>query len=293
MLFSEVINMAHFSPLRYPGGKGKTYKYVRSLVKKNNIITYIEPFAGGAEVALQLLMNHDVKKIIINDFDPAIYALWRSVVFRADELIQMIEDVPITVEEWEKQKEIYNSKPIHDELIFGFATLFLNRANHAGIIKGGVTGGKNQTGNSKIDARFKKTSLIKRIQNIKKFKKQITICNYDAIDFIEQEIKKTKKSFTFFDPPYYVKGPGLYTNFYTHDDHVDLAKAIKDKMKNRYWILTYDIADEIKELYDDFELNKYYLNYSIKEPTQGQEFIFFSKKVKSENIGSYLRLVSN
>lgn len=283
--------MAHLSPLRYPGGKGKTYKYVRSLVQKNNITTYIEPFAGGAEVALQLLMNNDVKRIIINDFDPAIYALWRAVIYQADELIQLIKDVPITPEEWQKQKDIYNSQPVIDELKLGFATLFLNRANHGGVIKGGITGGKHQTGNSKIDARFNKKTLINRIRSIEKFKKRITVCNYDAIDFIEEEIKKTRKSLTFFDPPYYIKGPGLYTNFYTHDDHVALAQVIKSKMKNRYWILTYDIAEEIKQIYIDFKPKRYSLSYSISKPTKGEEFIFFSEKICSKDIGDYLRLI--
>ena len=34
--------------------------------------------------------------------------------------------------------------------------------------------------------------------------------------FIRLNISRTKNSFTFFDPPYYLKGPGLYTNFYNN-----------------------------------------------------------------------------
>ena len=57
--------MDNFSPLRYPGGKNKTYQYVKYLVENNNIDTYIEPFCGGAAVALKLLLNNDVKKIML------------------------------------------------------------------------------------------------------------------------------------------------------------------------------------------------------------------------------------
>lgn len=67
--------MANLSPLRYPGGKDKTYQYVKYLVHENNISTYIEPFAGGAAVALRLLLNGDVQKIIINDYDKSIFSL--------------------------------------------------------------------------------------------------------------------------------------------------------------------------------------------------------------------------
>lgn len=63
--------MDNFSPLRYPGGKNKTYQYVKYLVENNNIDTYIEPFCGGAAVALKLLLNNNVKRIMLNDLiDP-------------------------------------------------------------------------------------------------------------------------------------------------------------------------------------------------------------------------------
>ncbi len=38
--------MVGISPLRYPGGKDKTYNYIKHLVNINDISTYIEPFAG-------------------------------------------------------------------------------------------------------------------------------------------------------------------------------------------------------------------------------------------------------
>ncbi|EAG5355425.1 DNA adenine methylase, partial [Listeria monocytogenes] len=44
------------SPLRYPGGKTQLSSFVKNLLEINNIVggTYIEPFAGGAGVAIQL-----------------------------------------------------------------------------------------------------------------------------------------------------------------------------------------------------------------------------------------------
>ena len=59
-----------FSPLRYPGGKTQLYTLVREILIQNNLHgeTYVEPFAGGAGLALKLLINEDVKKILINDF---------------------------------------------------------------------------------------------------------------------------------------------------------------------------------------------------------------------------------
>ncbi len=283
--------MASLSPLRYPGGKDKTYKYVKHLVKQNNITTYIEPFAGGAAVALRLLFNGDVKRIIINDFDRSIYALWKTILTNVEPLVSLIRETPVTMDEWYKQKEIQNNKNSANELSLAFSTLFLNRTNRSGIIKAGVIGGKKQDGHYKLDCRFNKDNIIKRIEKIHSFRSHIKVYNMDAKDFIEGEIIRTRKSLTFFDPPYYIKGPDLYTNFYTQEDHVELAKMIKSVMNNRYWILTYDIAEQIEELYKKNRSTKYSLNYSIAAPSKGQEFMFFSKKIDMGDIKSFLNIV--
>ena len=49
--------MKSYSPLRYPGGKGQVYSFVEDLLIKNKLIgcTYIEPYAGGAGIAMRLL----------------------------------------------------------------------------------------------------------------------------------------------------------------------------------------------------------------------------------------------
>lgn len=283
--------MATLSPLRYPGGKDKTYQYVKYLVQENNITTYIEPFAGGAAVALRLLLNGDVRKIIINDYDRSIYALWHIILTNHKELINLIDSTEITMNEWYQQKDVQLDKENADEISLAFSTLFLNRTNRAGIIKAGVIGGKAQNGNYKLDCRFNKEEIIKRINNIADRADCIEIYNMDAQEFISTVIKRTRKSLTFFDPPYYDKGPDLYTNFYKHADHVNLANTIKNEMKNRYWILTYDIAEQIEAMYDGYEPQKYHLNYSIAKPTKGQEFIFFSKKVEPGPIELYLKVI--
>ena len=48
-----------YSPLRYPGGKGKISSFFSELFVANNLIggTYIEPYVGGGSIALSLLIN--------------------------------------------------------------------------------------------------------------------------------------------------------------------------------------------------------------------------------------------
>lgn len=160
------------SPLRYPGGKYKLYEYVETLVKENNCTTYIEPFCGGAAVALELLLKDVVKKIIINDVDYTIFCFWDSILNHTEEFVFLIRNTDVTIDEWNIQKNIRNNLENYNSLEIGFSTFFLNRTNRSGIIdKAGPIGGKDQNGNYKIDCRFNKEKLISQIEKIASYKK--------------------------------------------------------------------------------------------------------------------------
>lgn len=269
------------SPLRYPGGKFKLYKYIATLVQENGCTTYIEPFCGGTAVSLELLFNDVVKRVIINDYDYTIFCFWDSVLNNTEQFIDLIHNTDVTLQEWERQKEIRNNQRRHSTLEIGFSTFFLNRTNRSGIIdKAGPIGGKEQNGNYSIDCRFNKEKLIKQIKKIALYKDRIQLYNMEAIDFINKVILNTRNSFTFFDPPYYSKGPGLYTNFYIHDDHTNLAKHIVKKMKNRKWIVTYDNVNEIKSMYAQIDNIEFELQYTLQDKKTASEVMFFSKCIQ-------------
>ncbi|MCX8597456.1 MULTISPECIES: DNA adenine methylase [unclassified Gilliamella] len=274
--------VSSLSPLRYPGGKKQLEKFIVELfaLQEMENITYIEPFAGGSGLALSLLEKGVVNKLILNDYDVAIYAFWHSVLNNHDAFIRKIEDTSITIDEWERQKQIYSQRDNIDMLTLGFSTFFLNRTNRSGIIKAGAIGGRQQLGNYKIDCRFNKIALIKKIEKIASFKKKIKLTNLDATVFIKKVVKKipTEKAFIFFDPPYFKQGKDLYTNFYEENDHACLFKAI-DKLKKYKWIVTYDDAEQIRQLYQKYSGFLYSLNYSLAQKKKAQELMFYSQNV--------------
>ena len=281
--------MKNYSPLRYPGGKTQLYQYIKELVKINEATTYIEPFMGGMGVAIKLLINNEVEKIMVNDYDKAIYAFWYSVLHYPEELIALIKTTPITIEEWQKQRDIQRDKDNCTDLLqLGFSTLFLNRTNRSGILKAGVMGGVKQNGNYKLDCRFNKDKIIEKVKLISSLKSKIKLYNMDAEEFIKLNITKTKNSLTFFDPPYFVKGSSLYPSFYKKENHIDLSNTIKKHLKNKKWILTYDVIPDIYELYNEFRNKKYYLNYSVSKPNKGVEYMFYSNEIiipdKTDNL---------
>ncbi len=271
------------SPLRYPGGKTILYDKIKKILEENNLLecTYMEPFSGGSGLALKLLMNNDVKRIVINDYDFAIYSFWHNVLFDTDKFCEDIKNINVDLNEWEKQKEIYNNQNNYSIYEIGLATFFLNRTNRSGIIKGGPIGGKNQEGKYKIDCRFNKLVLINKIKDIGKYRNRIKLFNYDVNDFIKRVVMRQKKEnfFIYFDPPYIKKGPELYKNHFNYNEHTHLSENIKEKLAEKNWIVTYDKNDLVYKLYKNFRTFDFNLNYSAGNNKVGNEVMILSNSL--------------
>ncbi len=276
------------SPLRYPGGKAKLFPFFSQLINSNSLFGchYCEPYAGGAGLALKLLVDGFVDSAAINDIDCGIFSFWKSVFHTPDELCSRIERLPITIEEWKRQKRIWSRNDVSKPLELGLATYFLNRTNRSGIISGaGPIGGFDQCGKWKIDARFNKTNLISNILSISKLSNKITITNLDALVFIKENLNR-KKTLIYLDPPYYEKGQKLYTNFYNHNDHLVIASSLK-RVPSSNWVVSYDQAPEIRDAYSDFRCIEYNLNYSAATKTVGSEYIFLSDTLELPNVQGF------
>lgn len=269
------------SPLRYPGGKSVLTNYLSELIKLNKLhdSTYVEPYAGGAGAALNLLYKEFVPKIIINDADPLIYAFWYSVINETEAFCKKIMNSKISINVWERKKKIIKDIKNQSLLDVGFAAFYLNRTNRSGIINGGPIGGKHQIGKWKLDARFNKKSLIDRINKIAYYKERIEISNLDAIKLMSfLKKRKTEKKFYFLDPPYYDKGSDLYLNYYRPNDHQELSKHL-DAVSDEKWVLTYDNVKEISSLYHRRRSIYYDINYSAGSTRKGDEIIIFSDSI--------------
>jgi DNA adenine methylase len=266
----------HKTPLRYPGGKQKLTPFVREVLQQNHISEcYIEPYAGGAGVAIELLINTDVKKICLNDSDLGIYAFWYSILNENNKFCKEVLVASMTIDEWQRHKEII--KHPHDVSLFdlGFSTFFLNRCNRSGIIKAGVIGGQKQDGKYKMNARFSRNDLIRRIELIGRYKDAITITNMDAEDYIRQFIPHMPANcLVYLDPPYYNKANDLYFNAYNTSDHTRLAEAIQNDIRHK-WMLSYDGIPQILDLYPDRRKFLYGLQYTAGKSYKGKEVFIF------------------
>lgn len=266
------------SPLRYPGGKYKLYQYISRVIELNSLSLYAEPFCGGAAVAISLLLNGKVSDVYINDFDYSIYCFWNAIVNHTDDFIKKVEEINVNIDEWRNQKYINENYQKFNDLEVGLSTFFLNRTNRSGIISGaGPIGGAKQLGEYRIDCRFNKKNLINQIKKIGEYRQFIHITNLEACDFIEKYLRGRSDIFTFFDPPYYKRGPKLYSNFYHHEDHLKLSQNILTNLMRSKWIITYDNDDNIKEFYKDIDVIEYNLKYSLQRKYTASELMFFSR----------------
>lgn len=273
------------SPLRYPGGKGKLAKFMKYMIDQlgHGGGTYIEPFAGGAGVAIELLLQGGVSRIVINDYDKGIWSFWKAVLTETDRFIALLAVVPLTMEEWNRQRNICLTRNNKYSFELGFATFYMNRTNRSGIVKGGVIGGMDQSGSWKMDARFKREDLIRRIESIAEKKSHIKLYNKDINSFIIRYIPLYEENaLVYFDPPYLKKGKQLYMNYFQLEDHVRIEKAIRDYVKCD-WIITYDKASEIESIYKGYSMRLYDLNYSVSSKCKASELMIFKEGIKVPN----------
>lgn len=269
------------SPLRYPGGKFKINKLISLLINKvdGGCDTYIEPFAGGAGVALELLLSGIVERIVINDSDQAIASIWKAMTMENDAFLDKMWNTDVTLEEWHKQRDIYLSSKKKYSLDYGFSAFFLNRTNHSGILSSGPIGGQEQ-GAWKLNVRFNKEKLAKRIKAIGELREQILVYNRDVFSFIRNQlVKYHEHAFVYLDPPYYRRGEVLYKNFFNARKHRELKDRIVNDI-NIPWIVSYDDVPEIREIYDGVASKPFSLNYSLANNGSGREIMFFSEGLK-------------
>ncbi|MBI9047769.1 MAG: DNA adenine methylase [Anaerolineaceae bacterium] len=248
------------SPLRYPGSKRGLIDYIKEALEINAVepALYVEPFVGGGSVAINLLHENLVNQAILVDLDPWITSFWQTVFFDSDWLINQVQNIDVTLENWNIYKHS-NPADIREQAI---TCLFLNRTSFSGILEErvGPLGGRDQKSNYPIDCRFTpktRETIIDRIEQIARLKDRIYgiwNCTWnDAIDRIRVEQKQYKlpneNLFFYMDPPFFEEADSLYRFYFLDEDH----KNLRDLLINLHdkWILSYDSAEQVEALYGD------------------------------------------
>lgn len=269
--------MPYLSPLRYPGGKSLLAQFVAEVMGRlPNIEHYMEPFAGGAGVALRLLFDNHVSSVTIGDSDPAVAAFWRCAVHQSEGLIEKVENCQVDIDAWHAQYEVLTDPGGHDDLDLGFATFFLNRTNRSGILRARPIGGLQQDGPWRLDCRFNKSDLVSRLHSIAQRSSQISVFEGEAIDLLAStdELRR-EHTFVYVDPPYLTRSSDLYLDEMSYAGHKEIAQLLRDEF--RFWMASYDIDKRVTtELYPDSRILTFALRHCASRTHVGTEQIAFS-----------------
>ncbi len=265
------------TPLRYPGGKQRLAPFVAEVLARNSGADshYVEPYAGGAGVAMELLVEDRVKRVYLNDSSVHIYAFWKAVLAHSAAFCRQISRASLSLDAWLQHREVVRHPDRHDLFELGFSTFYLNRCNRSGVLTAGVIGGKAQRGKWLLDARFPRNELIQRVECIASLRRRITVANCDAEDFLLRTVNSLpRNTLVYCDPPYFARAKRLYLNTYQPDDHARLARVIQSRLR-RPWMVSYDNHPSILRLYRGRRSFRYSLTYSaITAYTGTEQFVF-------------------
>jgi DNA adenine methylase len=197
-------------------------------------------------------------------------------------LVRLIESTPVTPAEWRRQKAIFASAAVGEPLARGFATFFLNRTNHSGILNGGMIGGNMQRGQFTIDARFNRQELVRRLRRIAAARDRIVLSNLDAVEFLHF-CRRRRIGLVYLDPPYHRAGRDLYLNAYKQNDHITIRDTVATLPG--HWVLSYDDVPLSRHLYKSYRLRRVTLLHTAREVRRGAELMFFSPALRIPRSG--------
>jgi DNA adenine methylase len=238
------------SPLRYPGGKRRLMPYVSAALTENSLELdlFVEPFAGGASVALELVATGKVQSIGLAERDPYVASFWKTVFFDTDWLCRQIEHADVTLDTWERMKRTRFTSTRRQ----AFACLFLNRTSFNGALhrRAGPIGGKRRASVYTIDCRFPRERLVRRIRTCALYADRVAFVEErSALDLIPHVRRRfrSKRVFYYLDPPFWSKSRDLYRYSFSPGDHARLATALR--YVREPYLLSYDPAPEVEQLY--------------------------------------------
>jgi len=269
--------MKAVSPLRYPGSKRKLFNYLERISGHNNLSPQmlVEPFVGGGSVFLNFLSRHEKSKAIIADKDELVYSFWKILFAEPSYLINFIRKVRVNLKTFDRYRYISSHPKEFNRKKLAEACLFLNRTSFSGILNNsaGPLGGREQKSIYKIDCRFGRENLIKKIKSISAFKNRVVVLPYnweETLKYVAEKDKyKDARLLYYFDPPFYKKADQLYRYHFDEASH----KNLRDKLMKlkQPWILSYDRAQEIRNLYSAFTRINVSMPYSINSPAKRLE----------------------
>jgi DNA adenine methylase len=261
----NVASVPQYSPLRYPGGKSRWYRFVKKWVLEEGPEIFVEPFAGGAHAGLAVAIEKLSEKVVLVELDENVSAVWKAIVEGdAEWLIDRIENFEMSKgaaqEAVEKSDQSTRGK--------AFAMIVHNRVSRGGVTAPGAGWLNEGEGGNGLNSRWYPETLVDRIRKIAEVSSRIEVIHGDGLETM-REYSESEEAALFVDPPYPKAGGRLYEHSnVNHREIFRIASSTEGPV-----LLTYDNSDEIESLVDEFGLEAEYLLVSTTHHREKKELL--------------------
>lgn len=233
---------ATFSPLRYPGGKAWLAPQVAEWAVSCGATTIIEPFAGGASVALYCVISSAVERAVIAEKDAGIHNLWNVILNYSDaDFRLLLFGIGMMHRPTHAADDMLKSMREWPGVVNAVRTIAMNRGSFGGILRPGA----GRMGEELMHARWNPSTIIRRLRAIRAVRHRIVL-REDAFQVME-EWKGDPAAFLFLDPPY-SHASNVGASLYTHHtvDHERLMTLFASGRAPG--VCTYNDAVETRDL---------------------------------------------
>ncbi|SRR6266567_2047107 len=234
-------------PLSYVGGKNRLANQIISLMPKHT--TYVEPFAGGAQV---LFRKAPSEAEVLNDLDGELVNFYRVCQVHHEELLKSLRFFLLS----RKWYDTLTKTP-PDTLTD------IQRASRYFLLQkcsfGGMVARKNFAAHVTKRPSFTPRRIPELIETAYKRLQDVLI---ESLPY-EQVLRKYDRPQTFFylDPPYY--GVKLYNHNFTEDDFVSFKRHLSG-LKGKF-LLSINDHPKIRKLFENFTVEEVAISYSLQK----------------------------
>jgi len=223
-------------PFPYQGSKRKIAPQILSHFP-TNVNCLIEPFCGAGAVSIAAIAHNSAKKILLNDLNEPLMALWNEILKRPNELLKSYEKLwheqhPDKKEFFFKIRDEFNSTHQPHHLLYLLAR----------IVKGSVRYSSKGLFNQSADNRrsgMQPPRMNQQIIGVSYLLGKKTTLS--AKDFRQVLSKAEKDDLVYMDPPY--QGTSFtrdhrYCNGLSYEEFVEALQTLN--RKNISYIISYD-----------------------------------------------------
>lgn len=233
-------------PIAYIGGKNRLAKRIIDLMPPH--VTYVEPFAGGAQVFF-----HKAKSTVevLNDLDGELINFYRVCRWHYEELARILELMPASRDEFRRQS--ISDPALLTDIQRAARFLYLQKNAFGGLVRKqsfhyGVTQPSNYNPSRLRDSLGKAQQRLQRVQ-LECSPYEEVLARYDR-----------QSTFFYLDPPYYRRD--LYKYNFSENDFEVLASRLQG-ITGRF-LLSLNDTPQVRSIFSRFELLPAELAYTAQ-----------------------------